>query len=82
MAAQPEVKNKISALYQRGHLETAVFSWISSAKYIFPDASVDSAISGFYKFYGISPEDYSIDTARSTYYRMQKELLELQKSKK
>ena len=81
MATEPNFKKAIQSLYKKGHLETSLFSWINCAKYIFPSTSVESAINGFYRFYSIDEEDYPMATARQTYYRMQKELLQIEKSK-
>ena len=80
MATESDFKKKIQSLYKRGHLETALFSWINCAKYIFPSTSVESAINGFYKFYHITEEEYPMATARQTYYRMQKELTEIERT--
>jgi len=74
MAKDTEFKKSIESLYKRGHVETALFSWINCAKYIFPNTSVETAINSFYKFYGITEEQYPMGTARQNYYRMLKEL--------
>lgn len=79
MGKEAEFKKSIQNLYKRGHLETALFSWINCARYMFSTVSVDAAIMGFYKYYGIAEEEYPLNTARLTYYRMQKELIQLEK---
>lgn len=82
MGKEAEFKKHIPALYKRGHLETALFSWVNCARYMFTTVSVDSAIMGFYKYYEIDEEEYPLNTARLTYYRMQKELIQIQRSDK
>lgn len=82
MAALPKFKKAIQSLYMRDSLDTSLFSWINATRYMFPEVSVDNAINGFYRFYNIDKDLYPNKTARTTYYRMQKELLEMEKTKK
>lgn len=79
MGKEAEYKKAIPALYKRGHLETSLFSWVNCARYLFNTVSVDNVIMGFYKYYNISIDEYPLNTARQTYYRMLKELNDLEK---
>ena len=72
----------IPRLYKRGHLEVTLFTWVTACQSYFPTISVVDALKGWYRKFEINEKDYPISTASKTYFRMQKELLYLEKDEK
>lgn len=75
MARVNPYKNAIPRLYRRGHIETTLFTWVTCCKSYFPTISVEEALKGWYKRFGIDEQDYPFSTASQTFFRMQEELI-------
>lgn len=75
-------KNAIARFYRRGVLDVSLFNWVSCTRSLFPTVSIEESLRGWYKFYQINEDDYSIKTASQTFFRMQEELLYKNKDEK
>jgi hypothetical protein len=73
MPKEKELTQCIPKIYKVNAENIMLFSWVSAQKQIVPTITIDQAIYNFYKFTGI---DWDIESARSTYVRLQKEYFE------
>jgi hypothetical protein len=87
--AQPETYNynfasmliDIEKFYKREVAEAMFFGYVNGLVLNFPGISVEKAIENFQKYHKIDQELMNSETARKTYFRMQKEYFEVQKTK-
>lgn len=71
----------IEKFYKREVAEAMFFGYINGLIMNFPGISVEGAILNFQKYHKLDEELMNVDTARKTYFRMQKEYIEVQKTK-
>lgn len=81
MSRETKIEGLIPSIYKRSHLHSAIFWWVSAQKSAFPNSiSIENSILSFYKFSDINEDDLPIKTAKQVYLRMNKELIEKQRS--
>jgi len=80
MPVQTEIEKLIPTIYKRSALNLSMFGFVRGVRATLPTVTVEMAISMFAESYGIDEEAYNLTSARSVYFRMQKELLNLNKS--
>ena len=75
------IENNFSVLYRKTILDITIYDWISCAKYHIPSLSVPECAKSFLSFNNIDEGELSIDKIVKTYFRIQKELFDEQKTK-
>jgi hypothetical protein len=71
MSRERKYKDIIPRIYQRSYYDIALFIYVTAQKDIMPAISIEKALYNFFKRMCI--EDFNIDSALTTYFRMQKE---------
>lgn len=71
----------IEKFYKREVIEAMFFGYVNGLIINFPGISVEKAIINFQKYHNVDEEMMNIESARTTYNRMQKEYFQLQKTK-
>lgn len=69
----------ISNIYKRNAENILLFGWVNAQKKIIPAITLEQAIWGYFKYFDI--DDWDMESAKSTYCRLQKEFHEDCKSK-
>ena len=72
---------EIEKFYKREVVEAMFFGYVNALRMNFPAMSLQSIILDFQKRHGLNEDLMNLDTATSTYYRMEKEYVNLQKKK-
>lgn len=71
------IMTQIPKFCHRRTLDVLMFGYVEGVRSVFPTVSVNDALVLFQGHYRLTEEDYSISTARVTYYRMIKEVVKL-----
>ena len=71
----------LAKLYGRNSIYAHCFTWITALQSQGLSITVEQGISNFMKHCDLAEDEINFDSARTTYYRMQKELIELKKTK-
>ena len=74
MQKEKDFTRCIHKIYRRNAENIMLFSWVNAQKQIVPTITIDQAIWNYFKFTSI--EDWDIESARSTFVRLQKEYYE------
>ena len=74
-------KINLPKLLRRTPTDLLLFGWIQGIKWIRPEFNFKDALEGFMIRYNIDEDDYNTESAESRYYTMQKEFMELKKTK-
>ena len=72
-----EVENKIPKLYKRTAINLLMYGYVTGVRATLHTIHVGDAIIMFMETFGLSHEEYNIDSAKVIYNRMQKEFLNL-----
>jgi hypothetical protein len=64
----------IANIYKRNAENILLFSWVNAQKKIVPTITLEQAIWSYFNYFGI--DDWDMESARSTYCRLQKEYFE------
>lgn len=70
----------LKKFYKRNTADTLMFGYVNALLFNFPTVTVEKAILNFMKHHNLNDDIINTDTVRTTYYRMQKEYIETQKS--
>lgn len=81
MPKEIDYKKAIPDLYKIGHLETALFYWVSAQRKILPHVTLEQSINSFLKTHDIDEEEFKIGTAMMMYERTLKKLYDAQRIK-
>ena len=76
MPKEKNMTNCVPKIYKRNAENIMLFSWVKSQKQILPTVTDEQAIMNFFRFLGISVEDWDLECAKATYYRLQNEYYE------
>lgn len=71
----------IPLLYQRQCLDHIMFGYVNGIKKAMPSVGIAECIQYFMEDNGLEEEDFPLETACTTYWRMMKEYYESQRSK-
>jgi hypothetical protein len=63
-------------LYKRQALDLMMFGFVNGMQSALPSMSLKNCLVYFQKRHNLSEDDYNLDSARITYYRMQKDFKE------
>lgn len=80
MPVQTETEKLLPALYKRTALNLSMFAFVRGVRATLHTIKVADAIAMFMESYGVDEDEYNTSSAASTYFRMQKELLNLNRS--
>ena len=61
----------IPKIYKRNAENIMLFSWVKSQKQIVPTITLEQAIMNYFKFNGITVDDWDIESAIATFTRLQ-----------
>lgn len=73
-----DIEKPIPKIYRRNFEDIAMFWYVKGQKDIVPAISIEKAMYNFFK--AVCEEDYNIESAMTTYSRMQREFYENNKS--
>lgn len=74
--------NAIPALYRKTALDIMIYTFIDCQRFTIPGISVENAALSFMKHHKINEDEMSIQKVTLTYYRIQKEIFNEQRSDK
>lgn len=74
------LKNNISAIYRKQILDVMIYTFIDTQRFTIPGISVTESAKSFLHHHNIDEGELSLNSIESTYYRLQKELYEEQKT--
>lgn len=77
MPKEKEFLKLIPKIYRKNAECIMLFSWVKAQQQIVPTITIDQAIWGFFKFAHI--DDWDIESARTTYARLQNDYYETTK---
>jgi hypothetical protein len=66
----------IPKIYKRNAENIMLFSWVRAQRQIVPTVTLDQAITNYFRFACISQEEWDLDSARSTFIKLQKDYFE------
>ncbi len=66
----------IPNIYKRNAENIGMFFWVKGQKNLIPTITIEQAIMSYFRFTGISLDEWDIDSAMTTYIRLQTEFLE------
>lgn len=75
------IEKNIPILYRKQILDVMIFTYIDCQRFTIPGITVEDSSLSFMKRHGVDPEEMTIEKIRTTYYRIQKELLNEHKRK-
>lgn len=81
MPRRKKVFINVPALYQRQCLDHILFGYVNGIRKAMPSVSVVECVKYFMDDNELSEDDYPLETACTTYWRMQKEFHESRKTK-
>lgn len=73
MPLQKKVTKLIDRIYKSNAENMGLFFFIKGQQSIVPTIKIEQSIMSYFKFLGITLDDWDIDSAKSTFSRMQKE---------
>lgn len=73
MPCEKELVRLIPRIYKHNAENIGLFFFVKAQLQVFPTLKIDQAIRNFFRFADISPDEWDLDSARSTYVRMQKD---------
>ena len=73
MPTEKKVTKLISRIYKSNAENMGLFFHIRAQQAILPTITIEQSIISYFKIMGISMDDWDIDSAKSTFSRMQKE---------
>jgi hypothetical protein len=71
MPQEKELQKLIPQIYKKNTENLLLFGWVNAQKQIVPTVTIEQAIWNYFRFFGI--DDWDMESARTTYSRMQKE---------
>lgn len=80
-AANKHLESALENFYRREAMHVSIFTFIDTYRFLFPSVSVDEAADAYMKRYSIDEKLYSRDTVSSIFFRVNKDLIELNKQK-
>ena len=80
-AANKHLDNAIENFYRREAMHVAIFFFIDTYRFLYESVTLEEAAQAFVKRHKISEDLYSKDTVVAIYYRVSKELNDIQKHK-
>lgn len=72
-----QLEKSIPALYRRTALSQLMFGFVTGCRNTLHTITIHDAILMFMDVYGLSPDEYNVDSAKVIYNRMSKELKQL-----
>lgn len=76
MPKEKPLTKTIPKIYKRNAESISLLSFVRAQKQIVPTVTLDQAIMNFFREFGISMDDWDIESARTTYNRMQKDFFD------
>ncbi len=74
MPSEKDLTKCIPKIYKRNAENILLFGWVNAQKQILPTVTLEQSIWNYFRFMGI--DDWDMESARSTYSRLQKEYYE------
>ena len=71
MPCEKELNKLIPKIYKSSFENMGLFFFVKGQLQIFPTMSIEAAINNYFKFSGITVDEWDILSARTTYTRMQ-----------
>jgi len=76
-----KIENCIPRIYQRQAITLLMYAFVRGARWALHSLTIKEAAEAFIEQFGISPEDYSLDSVMVIYQRTHKEFIEDAKTK-
>jgi hypothetical protein len=73
MPKEKSLTKVIPNIYKRNAENIGLFFFVKAQKQIIPTVTLDQAIMNFFRFAEISLDEWDLESARTTYNRMQKD---------
>lgn len=74
------LEDRIPALYRKTALDIMIYTFIDAQRFTIPGISVENSAISFLKHYEVDEEDLTINKITTTFFRIQKELINESKS--
>ena len=71
------IEERIPALYRRSAIDQMMFAFVQGCRKTLVTLTIQEGIKMFMETYGLTDDDYPVETARTTFFRMQKEYISL-----
>ena len=71
MPTEKEITKLIPRIYKANHENLGLFFFVKGQLKILPTMKLEQAIMDYFRFIGVSVDDWDLDCARSTYTKMQ-----------
>ena len=71
MPTEKEITKLIPRIYKANHENLGLFFFVKGQLKILPTMKLEQAIMDYFRFIGVSVDDWDMDCARSTYTKMQ-----------
>lgn len=81
MAQNKFLESAIENFYRRDALHVSIFTFIDTYRFLIESVTIDEAIRAYIKRYKIDEDLFSVDSIKSIYNRVNKDLIDLQKNK-
>lgn len=73
MPVEKELTKLIPRIYKYNAENLGLFFYVKGQLKILPTMSLDQAVANYFKFLGLTYKDWDLDSAKTTYNRMQKD---------
>lgn len=70
----------ISKFINRRSIDLLMFGWVTGIRKQIPAATVEQTVKAFSDYYGIEEDQYPIESMKSTFFRMNGEMVDFQRS--
>lgn len=77
MAIETKVEGTIPRIYKRNTISLLMFSFVQGVRTTLHTISVKQALCMFKEVYNLTEEEFNVDSALTTYSRMQQEFFDL-----
>jgi hypothetical protein len=76
MPTEKKVTHTIRNIYKRNAENIMLFCWVKAQKQILPTVTLEQAINNFFRFACINMDEWDMESAKATYYRLQRDYYE------
>ena len=76
MPKEKKLTQCIPKIYKRNAENIGMFFWVRAQKNLVPTITIEQSIRKFFQFTNIGVDEWDIDCAEVTYYRLQEEFFE------
>jgi len=76
MPKEKNITKSIPKIYKRNAENIMLFCWVKAQKQVIPTVTLEQAISNFFRFACINVDEWDMESAKTTFNRLQKDYYE------